>query len=99
MHVIVFRSRLREDLVESEYESRAQELREIGGQMPGFVSLKNFVAEDGERLSLVEFESGADVKGWARHPDHIQAQREGRERFYSEYHIQVCEELRRSDFP
>ena len=50
MHVIVFRSRLREDLVESEYELRAQELREIGRKMPGFVSLKNFVAEDGERL-------------------------------------------------
>jgi heme-degrading monooxygenase HmoA len=99
MHVIVFRSRLRNDFERAEYDARAQEVLEIGRQMPGFVSLKTFTADDGERLSLVEFESGADVKGWARNTDHIQAKKEGRERFYSEYRIQICEELRRSEFP
>ena len=99
MHVIVFRSRLRDDFERAEYDLRAQEVLKIGRQMPGFVSLKTFNSEDGERLSLVEFESGADVQAWARNPDHIEAKREGRGCFYSEYRIQICEELRRSDFP
>lgn len=57
--------------------------------MPGFLSIKTFYARDGERVSIVEFESKEAHEVWRNHPEHMKAQRLGRERFYSEFKIQV----------
>jgi heme-degrading monooxygenase HmoA len=97
MMVTVFRSRLRPEAVE-DYLPVARRMSELAAAMPGYVSHKSFAAEDGERLTLVEFDSKETTKGWAAHPEHIKAQRAGRDSFYSEYHISVCEVLYRRDF-
>ena len=67
--------------------------------MPGFVSAKTFVAEDGERVTLVEFDSPETQAAWRDHPEHRQAQAAGRDAFYSEYALQVCGVERESRFP
>lgn len=90
MTVVVFRNRLREEAAE-EYARWAARMDELARQMQGFVSIKSFAAEDGERVSVVEFESDADARRWGRHPEHREAQKLGRERFYSEFTLQVCE--------
>jgi heme-degrading monooxygenase HmoA len=97
MIVIVFRSRLRPEATD-EYAPVARRMSELAATMPGYVSHKGFVAEDGERLTLVEFESAEATKAWGAHPEHIEAQRAGRQTFYSEYHIGVCEVLYHRDF-
>lgn len=70
----------------------------LARSMPGFVSFKQFTAADGERLSLIEFEQPADVEAWRMHPEHLDAQRRGRERFYAEYSITVAENIRSYSF-
>jgi heme-degrading monooxygenase HmoA len=87
--ITIFRSRLRSDNLEA-YERMADRMHELAHQMPGFISIKTFSAPDGERVSIVEFESEAAHEAWRRHPEHIQAQRLGRQLFYSEFYIQVC---------
>ncbi|MCH7707824.1 MAG: antibiotic biosynthesis monooxygenase, partial [Myxococcales bacterium] len=67
-------------------------------QAPGFVSFKSFAAEDGERVSLIEFESRDAAHQWGDHAEHRDAQKLGRERFFSEYTIQVCPPLRTAEF-
>jgi heme-degrading monooxygenase HmoA len=66
--------------------------------MPGYISHKGFFAEDGERVTIVEFEHEQGMRAWRTHPEHIAAQQKAREIYYSEYHVQVCEVLRQSDF-
>ena len=66
--------------------------------MLGYKSHKVFVAEDGERLTLVEFEDDASQFDWASHPEHRAAQKHGRSAFYSEYSLQICEVKRESRF-
>ncbi len=88
MVVTIFRSRLRPEH-EPEYHHVADRMRELAQAMPGFISIKTFAAPDGERVSLVEFDSEANHNAWRDHPAHREAQRLGRERFYSEYRIQV----------
>jgi len=97
MIITVFRSRLRPEAVD-EYTPMLRRMTELAARMPGFVSHKTFVAEDGERVTLVEFESDTATKAWGSHPEHIEAQRAGRRTFYSEYSIAVCEVLRQRDF-
>ncbi len=94
---VIFRSRLRDEGA-AEYAELAPKMVELARTMPGFVSFERFTADDGERLSLIAFESLEDVKAWREHPEHRAAQQLGRERFYSEYTITVAEQVRSYSF-
>jgi heme-degrading monooxygenase HmoA len=81
MILTIFRSRLRFDA--SAYPEVAAQMLELAQQMPGFVSFKTFKNDDGERCSVVLFADWDSHHAWAKHPRHIEAQRQGREEFYS----------------
>jgi heme-degrading monooxygenase HmoA len=87
--VTVFRSTLRPEAIE-EYESVSERMVGLARAMPGFVDYKTFAADDGERVTVVTFASPAHHRAWRHHPEHLDAQRLGRERFYDSYAIQVC---------
>jgi heme-degrading monooxygenase HmoA len=89
MIITIFRSRLRPEHQEA-YEQTAARMNELAQTMPGFVAIKTFTAPDGERVSIVEFESEETHNAWRQHPEHKEAQRLGRELFYSEFQLQVC---------
>jgi heme-degrading monooxygenase HmoA len=88
--VTVFRTRLRSEN-EAEYREWAARIHALAETMPGFISHKTFQADDGERVTIVEFESEEAQAAWRNHPEHSKAQRLGREKFYSEYELKVCE--------
>jgi heme-degrading monooxygenase HmoA len=88
--VTVFRSRLRPEAIH-EYEPRAAEMFALAHTMPGLVDVKTFAADDGERVTLVTFADAESQRAWREHPDHRLAQQAGRDRFYAEYSIQVCD--------
>jgi heme-degrading monooxygenase HmoA len=98
MILTVFRSRLRDE-ARAEYFDLAAEMAALAQTMPGFRSRKTFVAEDGERVIIVEFEDEASQRAWSTHPRHVDAKRKGRQDFYSEYSLQVCEVIRESRHP
>jgi heme-degrading monooxygenase HmoA len=97
MTVIVFRSRLVDD-VPGSYGPRAAEMFGYATKMPGFRSFKQFTADDGERVSLIEFETEAQSRAWREHAEHRKAQQEGRDLYYAEFSLQVCEVIRESRF-
>lgn len=90
MIITIFRSQLRPEYID-EYELYAPRIEELARGMPGFVSIKGYTAADGERVSIVEFADGESHEAWRRHPEHLEAQRLGRAKFYSTFRIQVCE--------
>lgn len=90
MIVTVFRSRLNPDAQE-EYSALVTRIVELSMTMPGYVSQKRFTAEDGERVTIVEFATEEGQRAWATHPEHLAAMRLGRQRLYSEFKIQVCD--------
>lgn len=97
MIVTIFRSRLRPEAM-PEYQQWAARMSEIARAMPGYVSHKAFVAEDGERLTLVEFKDEESQRGWAREARHVEAKKKGRADFYERYKLQVCSVQRESIF-
>jgi len=97
MIVTVFRSRLRED-GRDEYMSVAPRMSELARSMPGYRSHKVFVAEDGERVTIVEFDDEESQRRWSQQAEHAAAKRRGREAFYAEYSLQVCSVIRESRF-
>ena len=96
--VTVFRSRLRRDAAANGYAELARRMEDRARAMPGFVEFKTFAAPDGERVSVVVFDTIAHHHAWRDDAEHRLAQQRGRDAFYSEYSISVCQELDRRSF-
>lgn len=97
MIVTVFRSRLMPGLRE-DYVSLVDRMVELASTMPGYISHKGFFAEDGERCTIVEFESEEAQRAWRMHPEHRVAQRKAKEIYYQDYSVQVCQVVRENRF-
>ena len=96
MLVVLFRSKL---VPEPEgYAEMAQEMETLARSMPGFVDVKSFKAEDGERLTVVWWEDEATLRAWRTHARHLVAQQTGRERWYEYYDMDVAQIVRRKRF-
>ena len=93
MIVTVFRSRLNPDAQE-EYKQWASRMSTLAASVPGYIAHKGFVADDGERVTIVEFESEEAMRAWATHPEHVAAKAKGRRVFFSEFRVQVCNVVR-----
>jgi heme-degrading monooxygenase HmoA len=78
MLVTVFRSRLRPG-VRDEYVALVGRMIELAQTMPGYVSHKDFSAEDGERVTIVEFEHEEGLRAWRTNPEHLAAQKLARQ--------------------
>ncbi len=97
MIVTVFRSRLMPGLTDN-YVALVDRMVELAATMPGYISHKGYFADDGERCTIVEFESEETQRAWRMHPEHRDAQRMGRDTYYAAYSLQICELKRESKF-
>ena len=98
MIITIFRARVRLE-ANDEYVRLAARIGELAQQAPGYISHKTFVADDGERLMIVEFESERAQRAWSERREHMEAKLKGRADFYAQYRIQVCTLQRESSFP
>jgi heme-degrading monooxygenase HmoA len=89
MILTVFRSRLNEAFSD-DYDRHVQTTSALAEQMTGFLGHKMFTAPDGERVTLVEFDSMENQRAWSLSAEHRAAAIAGRRGFYSEYRIQIC---------
>ena len=96
MLVVLFRSKLVD--TPDGYAEMAQEMLALAKTMPGFIDVKAFQAEDGERLTLVWWEDEETLSAWRTNARHLVAQRTGRERWYEYYKIEVAEVKRAREF-
>jgi heme-degrading monooxygenase HmoA len=95
--VTVFRSRLRDGA--DGYDQTADAMEARARRAPGFVDFKTFVAADGERVSIIVFATPEAHDAWRRDAEHRDAQRRGRDDWYAEYLIQVCDLVAERRFP
>lgn len=93
MIVTVLRTRLNPG-VQDEYGPTAARISELAQAMPGYISHKGFVADDGERVTIVEFESEDALHKWRIDPEHRAAKKRGFDSFYSEFKYQICRVIR-----
>ncbi len=96
MIVTVFRHRVNPD-ARDEYAALLTRIVELSKTIPGYVSQKRFTADDGERVTIVEFATEAGQQAWATHPEHVEAMKLGHQKLYSEFKIQVCDVRRTAE--
>ena len=98
MIVVLFRSKLVPTASTNGYDEMAEEMDDLARTMPGFVDVKSFKAEDGERLTVVWWQDEETLRAWREQARHRVAQRTGRERWYEYYRLDVAEVIRTNNF-
>ena len=92
--VVIFKLFLREDADLEAYQRTSRRMHELVERVPGFISLKEYTGDDGEVLDIARFKDEASLEAWRRDPEHLEAQRRGREEFYDRYRIQAMKVVR-----
>ena len=96
MIVVLFRSKLVDE--PEGYNEMSEEMETLARTMPGFIDVKSYKSDDGERLTVVRWESEETMRLWRENERHRVAQRAGRERWYAYYKIEVAEVVRARDY-
>lgn len=97
MLVILFRSKLTA-AAGDDYGKMAQAMAAHARTFKGFVDMKAFKADDGERLTMVWWEDEETLRAWATDAKHRAAQALGREKWYEYYKIEVAQVIRTNAF-
>ena len=97
MIVSLIRSRLKPE-ARAEYIVAVRRLSELARTMPGYISHKGFIADDGEQVTVVEFAHEDGLNTWRRNLEHVAAKKLGRQKFYLEYRVQICALVSESTF-
>ena len=97
MIVILFRSRLTA-AAGSDYSEMDARMEERARAAEGFVDVKAYTAQDGERLTVVRWRDLESLRRWREDPQHRAAQETGRQLWYEFYTTEVAEIVRESHF-
>ena len=97
MVIVMFRSKLTPE-AKDDYKAMAEEMLVRARTMPGFVDFKTFVADDGEHVSVIHWETMEGMRGWSDDVRHVVAQRMGREKWYEYFRVEVAEVARSYGF-
>jgi heme-degrading monooxygenase HmoA len=97
MPVIIMRAQLRAGF-EQEVAALVSVARDLAARSEGFVAFERAIADDGQNIVLLEFESHEALAAWRDHPNNIATQAAGRDRFFKSYSIQVCDVVRGYEF-
>jgi heme-degrading monooxygenase HmoA len=96
--IVLFRTTLRPGADLVAFEALDRRMSELVNQIPGYLGITCYKSADGDTISLAQFESHEALQAWRNHPEHLLAQRAGRERFYSAYDVRVCTVERKYEF-
>jgi heme-degrading monooxygenase HmoA len=97
MLIILFRSKLTGQ-AGNDYEEMNAEMESLVRQNPGFIDVKSYKSEDGERLTVVWFRDEESLREWRNQVRHRVAQKTGREKWYQYYKLEVGNVIRQSNF-
>jgi len=96
--VVIFKLFMRDDADLDDYGRTSRRMHELVHKLPGFISLKEYTSEDGEVLDIARFRDETSLEAWKQEPEHLEAQRKGREEFYDHYAIQALKVIRDYEF-
>jgi heme-degrading monooxygenase HmoA len=69
--------KLRDGTDMGEYNPSGERMYQIVSNLPGFLSVKSFKADDGEEITVFRFASEEALEVWRTHPEHVETMKRG----------------------
>jgi len=70
------------------YGSMAEEMDELAKQQEGYLGIES--ARNDLGITISYWRSIEDIKNWKANTRHLQAQKQGREKWYEQYKVRIC---------
>ena len=93
-YAVIFTS-VRTD-VDDGYAETADRMLELARSMPGFLGVES--AREDMGITVSYWESPAAIRAWRDHPEHVEARRLGRDKWYASFTTRVCRVERENRF-
>ncbi|MFF0268089.1 antibiotic biosynthesis monooxygenase family protein [Kribbella sp. NPDC004536] len=72
------------------YAAMDKRMGELGREQPGYLGRESLTGADGRDLTVLYYRDAESISAWKQHPEHLEAQRLGRDQWYADYHIEVA---------
>lgn len=96
MFVVIFRARVCQ--FDAEYSAMAAQMRALA--LNQFGCLDFTATTEGDREIAVSYwPDEASIRAWKQHTEHLEAQKLGRDRWYTSYEVDIAEIRRSYAFP
>ena len=93
-YAVIFTS-LKSDTDEG-YQAMAAEMEELAKQQDGYLGIESARSEIGITVSY--WKSLEAIKNWKANTQHLNAQKQGREKWYAHYKVRICKVERDYEF-
>jgi len=94
-YAVIFTSR-RSD-VEEGYQKAAQRMLELAAQQEGFLHVDS-VRQHGHGITVSYWRDLESINRWKQQAEHLQAQQQGKDEWYTSYQVRICKVERDYDF-
>jgi heme-degrading monooxygenase HmoA len=95
-YAVIFTSQRTED--GEGYSETSDEMVRLAEQQDGYLGIESFRNEEGFGVTISYWRDLESMKSWKMQSDHLIAQREGRNRWYSHYKTRICRVERDNEF-
>lgn len=73
------------------YAAMAERMMALAARQDGFLGAESARGKEGAGVTVSYWRSLEDIARWRDHPEHREAQRLGRERWYDGFHLRIAE--------
>lgn len=70
------------------YSAMAERMIELASHQPGFLGIES--AREGLGITVSYWESVEAIRDWKKNAEHLEAQRLGRDRWYSHFRVRIA---------
>jgi heme-degrading monooxygenase HmoA len=70
------------------YDAASDRMIELAKQQPGYLGYES--ARSGTGITISYWQSLEAIRNWKMNLEHLQAQKSGKEKWYSEYKTRIC---------
>ena len=88
MYVVIFKATIKE--FDEAYSRMAQQLRELAMAEYGCLEFRS-INEDRNEIALSYWPSLEHIREWKNDPLHKRAQQMGKDKWYSDFSVEICE--------
>lgn len=84
--------------VDDNYAGTAQRMAELAQKEEGYLGMESARDANGNGITVSYWRSLEDIKRWKANTEHLEAQQNGRRKWYSAYKVRIVQVIRDYDF-
>ncbi|MGE7111918.1 antibiotic biosynthesis monooxygenase family protein [Lysinibacillus sp. NPDC047702] len=80
------------------YAKMAEAMDNLAQKQPGFIRVESVRDAEGKGITVSYWETLEAIQAWKENTKHLVAQQFGKENWYTQYHVEICQVMKEYSF-